>query len=234
MPYFSNDNIHVLYIHIPKTGGTTIEKYFVKKYHAHMTLREFDLSFSKVSLQHQTLATLCDATEKFGIDMEKSRIFASVRNPYTRLISHLYFKHRITNSMTPSQVEHVVRGVFTAYDIDNHIYDNHLLPQHLFVSNNTGLHVSIVKQENLAEDMKGLGFPDFDAQPRALVTMIHKKSLFHNRPLRKQKQTPAPNYFQQINMNTVNIINKYYKEDFSQFGYTMITSEAQLRQLQKT
>ena len=33
MPYYKNsDKDHVLYIHIPKTGGSSIENYFMQKY----------------------------------------------------------------------------------------------------------------------------------------------------------------------------------------------------------
>ena len=32
MPYFKNDNINILFIHIPKTGGSSLENYFSSKF----------------------------------------------------------------------------------------------------------------------------------------------------------------------------------------------------------
>ena len=32
MPYFHNTDINILLIHIPKTGGTSLEHYFSSKY----------------------------------------------------------------------------------------------------------------------------------------------------------------------------------------------------------
>lgn len=32
MPYFKNNNVNILFIHIPKTGGSSVENYFSSKF----------------------------------------------------------------------------------------------------------------------------------------------------------------------------------------------------------
>jgi hypothetical protein len=39
MPYFKNENINLLFIHIPKTGGTSVEQYFSKKYNVELNYK---------------------------------------------------------------------------------------------------------------------------------------------------------------------------------------------------
>ena len=36
MPYFHNKDVNLLFIHIPKTGGSSLETYFSKKFNMHL------------------------------------------------------------------------------------------------------------------------------------------------------------------------------------------------------
>jgi hypothetical protein len=63
MPYFKNNEVNILLIHIPKTGGTSLETYFSNKYNIELnndslylflTKNNIPIDFNKsISLQHQ-------------------------------------------------------------------------------------------------------------------------------------------------------------------------------------
>lgn len=46
MPYFKNDTINILFIHIPKTGGTSLEEYFSSKFN--IKLNKYSLETLKI------------------------------------------------------------------------------------------------------------------------------------------------------------------------------------------
>ena len=51
MPYFKNDNINVLFIHIPKTGGTSVENYFSSKFNIKLNSKSL---FTLGKIYHNT------------------------------------------------------------------------------------------------------------------------------------------------------------------------------------
>lgn len=124
--------------------------------------------------------------------------------------------------MTSIQVENVARNYFKKYDTDPHAYDNHLLPQHMFVTPTCKYH--ILKQESLNADMAALGFNDFKEYQNISIPKNNKN----------QCVIKGGNVYTQMTMEYVKLVNTYYAEDFLQFNYEMITSEEQLQMLQKT
>jgi len=60
MPYFQTDAINLLFIHIPKTGGTSLEMYFSNRYGVPLDVQsmfsEYGMAMgidNNISLQHQ-------------------------------------------------------------------------------------------------------------------------------------------------------------------------------------
>lgn len=246
MPYFHNDKVNTLFIHIPKTGGTHVQSVYARKYNIPINTKSlymFDTSFSKVSLQHQTLTTLLANKKRFKIVDDALELVTVVRNPYTRFISQLYWVNKITNKTTPEQAEKIAQNYVKKYAKDPHCDDNHLLPQNTFLVDKDGVidpSIKILKQETLDSDLKAIGI---DPDSVKHIKYIHPgsknppshpmKRVLHVKPAAKpvvKKEGKIDNYYKQMTMKLVEMINTMYKEDFEKFNYDMITTEEQLRQ----
>ena len=216
MPYFKNKdiNVNVLFIHIPKTGGTSVEHYFSSKYNIPLNNKSLYLILNdehllkenlhlkiKSSLQHITYTQMVEYNEWFNIDFDELVVLTIVRNPYERVISDLFFYKLITVD-TPKE---------TVFDILVHNYlkatnyDNHNNPQYTFITNDKGEihpHIHILHTENLTNQMIKMGYSDFD--------------IVHNSNANKV------NYYDYLNAESIGIINDFYHLDFILFNYDKI------------
>ena len=293
MPFFPN--LDLLFIHIPKTGGTTIEKYLSitsnselnantlyyrhttninneltilrknwrkyinllfddevrkllqeKKYaknkkeieerlvHIKTNVKEYmdDIKkrlpefiyFRKIrmvrekghSLHHFTWNEL-EEYKKFFFDeitqkklYDKSsnqtcNILTSIRNPYDRIVSEMFFTRRIRNGASKEEV----CGAIKLYLLSEESFDNHKTPQYEFVIDKHGNlleNIQIVRQETLNDDMERLGFPNFKNMHCQLINKV-----FDNQQ-----------YINLLNDEAIELINEYYKKDFELFQYNMI------------
>lgn len=212
MPYFKNNKFNILYLHIPKTGGSTIEKYLSMLFRTNINI--FNLFSANVnkfrkyfygSPQHQRLCTLLKYRKAFNIKLKNLFIFASVRNPYNRAISDLFFLKLINKNSSKEFVYNILKKFVHA----KNKFDNHNLPQYLYFTNYKGKFnkkIKIVKNENLNEDMLKLGFRGFNK--------IQKK---------KQGKVSSEKYINYLNKDSINLINKVYHKDFVFFNYKKIT-----------
>ena len=288
MPYFKDNKL--LLIHIPKTGGTSVEKYFSQKYNKKIGIENLyfsyyentinneitkyrkawkqilynkkkineknntsikkALSFSSIdsldsinrdsiyefrlfkkirlskelqhSLQHLTWIEMqrhkdilwCDVESQDIIsdnpyDRNEYEVLTIVRNPYDRIISELLFRG-IINKDSILRPKAVYLKLKKYLEKDDNIFDNHKLPQYMFVLNEMGNiieNLTILHTETLNEDMKRLGYSDFN----------------HHFQVSKCKiSSGVTKYSNVLNKNAIEIINKYYKRDFELFGYTML------------
>lgn len=203
MPYYKEKNI--LFIHIPKTGGTVIEKSIKNSYNQTLYSGKnnnlLPPPFNKVSLQHQFFTTIRNHKKKLSVIFENIKIFSVVRNPYDRTISDLFWFKLIKKDYSAEQVLDVLKNNY----INRTDLDNHNIPQYKFITNkNKKIFpcIKLFKTETLNEDNK-------------------KINEFLNIDIDIQQKNINKDYSRYLNEESISIINKYYKKDFEIFGYKM-------------
>jgi hypothetical protein len=206
MPYFKNNKINLLFIHIPKTGGSSLEKYFNVKFNIPLNknslmstedIREFsDKHEINSSLQHLTYNTIIKYKDFFKIDETNIKIITIVRNPYDKLMSDLFYLKKINISSTKEEVYEKIK----IYLQEN--YDNHITPQYKFITNdNENLidDIMILHTETLNDDMLKLGYKDFNIKMNMNPNVV--------------------NYQDYLNEDSIKLINEIYKKDFEILNY---------------
>jgi len=213
MPYFKTDNINILFIHIPKTGGTSVEFYFSYKFNntlnnklLYSCINDEELLNKNViinsSLQHMTYNQIVKYSKEFNITFDDNiKIITIVRNPYERIISDLFFNKLITIDTSSEEVFHII----TEY-LESNTTDNHNIPQHIFITDDNKeliQNIHILKTENLTNEMHELGYTDFNM-------FLHKNNY-------------EVNYYKYLNNKSIEIINNFYHLDFILFNYDKIS-----------
>ena len=211
MPYFNNNTVNLLFIHIPKTGGSSLEQYFSHKFNIQLnnkslyryldTKTQLDNNIVvNSSLQHITYQTAFKYNTFFNINYDNITIITSVRNPYERIISDLFFFKKITINTSTEEVYNIIKTYLLATNLDNHN-----IPQYMFITNDKKElvpNIQLLRCETLTADMNNLGYADFN-------THI-------------QKNTIKTDYYSFLNKDSIQLINDFYDYDFTLFNYAKI------------
>ena len=136
-------------------------------------------------------------------------IMTIVRNPYDRIISELLFR-KILNVSTINSPKTVYMKMKKFLEKEDEVFDNHKLPQYLFLIDEKGNiveNINILHTETLTEDMERIGHSDFNRFDQ--VSKCRTTSGI----------TKYSNY---LNCQSIELINTYYKRDFELFGYNFL------------
>ena len=215
MPYFKNNEINILFIHIPKTGGSSLENYFSFKYNISLDDKSLfckliesnhDIIINS-SPQHMTYQTILQYQKEFSIDFNNIKIITIVRNPYERIISDLFFLKKITIDNKKEEIYDIIKIYLLSDDLDNHN-----IPQHTFITDSNKVLIPdliVLRTETLTNDMHNLGYDDFD--------------IYANANANKEI-----NYYQFLNDDSIKLINEFYDYDFELFNYKRIISNSSI------
>tara|TARA_B110000285_G_C15117613_1_gene615111 strand:+ start:747 stop:1361 length:615 start_codon:yes stop_codon:yes gene_type:complete len=203
MPYYSDLNL--LFIHIPKTGGTVIED-LLKKKHDQTLWSGFRNKilispFNKISLQHQFYTTINKYKSELNIKVnDKLKIFSVVRNPYDRIISDLFWLNLIKKDDSAEKVFRIIKN--------NYLYredlDNHNKPQYLYITN---------ENLELCPDIKIFKTETLNQTNDDINNFIGEKIQI--------PQNKTKDYSKYLNKKSIALINKFYSKDFELFNYKL-------------
>ena len=137
------------------------------------------------------------------------KIITIVRNPYDRIISELFFI-KLLNPNTVTQQSVYLQLV--QYFNSTSTFDNHKLPQYLFLVDENGNMpegIIIFKTETLTEQMHQHGFTDFSENLNITVNC-------------KINPATSTKYAALLNSQSIKLINEYYAKDFEMFHYPLL------------
>jgi hypothetical protein len=199
MPYYPK--INTLFIHVPKTGGTTMESCLKRLspqglFGSPNNMLLKDPPYNKISLQHQTYLTIYENRKLLRIPFDASmQIITIVRNPYNRLISDLIANRLMDPRDNQARVLEVIKQYVAA---PPEKYDNHSTPQwHFLTDANDQLIPGLIlfRTENLTQELKNYGFTHYE------------------------RIDGAKDYTKYYCREAFDLVNEIYGKDFELFGY---------------
>ena len=197
----------MLYMHIPKNAGTTIEGWLASMAPLHLST-DYNLGYSR-SFRSTPQHFTADDIRRLFADNFFSYSFLFVRNPYDRIESEYRYLQKTTqlrrsvkNLWTMPSFNQWIKDSFREIESNPWIWDNHLRPQWEYV------------------------YPSIDIYKMEDGLLNGVKSVAHKMGVAAPTELPHLNHTLDINAATLwsdesrAIVRKYYARDFKEFGYT--------------
>ncbi|MCK0118297.1 sulfotransferase family protein [Isoptericola sp. S6320L] len=206
MPVFTKDDRNVLFIHVPKTGGSSVEHHFLAagwemSYHDGRMGKGKPNYLRTCTPQHMH-GQLLQETLRLG---RFDAIFAVVRDPVARFRSEYVMRHKQELTTTADAVDAWAEHTFERFERNPFVHDNHIRPQVEFLVRKA--------QVYRLEDGLDAAMADLNDQfDLGLSTEVE--------PVRTSEKTRG------ISSKDVEVsealearLESFYAEDFRRFGY---------------
>jgi hypothetical protein len=220
----------IIFVHIPKTGGTSIENYLLNQFgynRGSLTLtdglyRGFD-SQEKTLLpypaMHAPLYLMESMLKHAKIEVDNTwKIFSIVRNPYDKFISELFFFYQDLmlyhyHTLSKHDQKYLINYCIDLYWEDgsykNH-HSNHSIPQYKFFEKTQLTSLIFQYEEGFESILTKLNLYQGDKIPRFL-------DLFKRQNIPKLKS-----YEEAYTKKLIQCVNEKYFIDFKKYGYKML------------
>jgi hypothetical protein len=206
VPVFTQGDTRVLFVHVPKAGGTSVERLFGNSgfrvaYRDPKTGPQSLNRLRRCSPQHLHAEMLQQLLRLDRFDL----VFMVVRDPIARFRSE-YSMRRKSDLRTDSEaVDEWTDQVFRQYEDDPYVHDNHLRPQSEF----------LLPDAHVYRLEDGLDRMVLDLRQR------HGLDLAEEIPhaLNRLQRTGVSSRDVQLSTRTTQRLRDFYAEDFERFGY---------------
>lgn len=212
MTVFAKDEKNVLFIHIPKTGGSAVTKHFADSGWEISYLDRSSISdplsanyFRKMSPQHMHAETLARIFDLSKFDF----IFSVVRHPIARFKSEFAFRnpHVKENELTHDMVNSWWESELRQYKNNKHHLDNHLRPQVDFLTKDS----AIFKLED--------GLSKIFELERSMSTSEIKNTDFKIKKIERVNKSVYSSQEVPLSSKTTKSLRRLYRKDFLSFNY---------------
>lgn len=192
MPLYRTAAGVVFFVHIPKTGGTSIEKTLKRAGAAEALKMGKRFGYSKATLQHMHAEIYEQAV---GTDFADYS-FTIIRNPYDRFASE--YKMKVLGNGLDDSVDDWATQNFARFKEFDYTRDNHIRPQVAFMSNR----LEVFRFEDGLEAALAAACKHLDLD---VPEVRHEKR--GNRGVLEATS------------ETLERINAFYRDDFAEFDY---------------
>jgi len=201
MPLIVANGRRIFFAHVPKTGGSSVEEYLVRRFGGPLSMRDVthragDRKRGLIALStHFTARDLDDV-----LPHDTDHCFAVVRDPLTRMQSQYRFQAGISKTRAFS-FSTWLRIMFAACEIDPRVYQNHIRPQGELVREGS----AVFRLEDHFSDM----IPWLDEVTNTSAPDLEVRHLL------KREREPI-----EMSREDVALIAGFYRSDYERFGYT--------------